>query len=292
MPRIICAGHVNWDVTLQVDALPAPDGEAQIDQQSQAGGGSASNTAAVMAGLGAESVLLGSVGTDKYSDLASRELVEADVDCSFLQRVEGETTVKYLIVDDAGEVMVLANEGVNEQFDAADLPDSAFDDADHLHLTSQQPETAAELARRGAAAGLPVSFDPGRRIDDRAYEGVIEAVDIVFFNRREASAASDAGLLEPPDTLSVVKSGDGGARVHQGSETVRHPGFDVESVDTAGAGDAFAGGFLVARLASGSLERALEFGNACGAVAVQGVGARASISRAAIDQYCDTSVLD
>ena len=42
--RVVCAGHVNWDVTLQVDRLPEPDGEACIDGQRQAGGGSAASS--------------------------------------------------------------------------------------------------------------------------------------------------------------------------------------------------------------------------------------------------------
>ena len=146
--RVLCAGHVNWDVTLQVDSLPEPDGEAAIDEQSHAGGGSASNTAVTMVGLGVEVLLLGSVGRDEYGDYARQELTAAGVDCTHLQQANGETTVKYLIVDGHGEVMVLANDGVNESFRAADVPDSVFQAVDHLHLTSQRLESAELLAER------------------------------------------------------------------------------------------------------------------------------------------------
>ncbi len=47
--RVLCAGHVNWDVTICVDDLPAPDGESVVTDQYQAGGGSAANTAAALA---------------------------------------------------------------------------------------------------------------------------------------------------------------------------------------------------------------------------------------------------
>ncbi len=66
MSRVICAGHVNWDVTLRVDALPEPDGEARITDRSRSGGGSASNAAVALAGLDADPPVLGSVGRDDH----------------------------------------------------------------------------------------------------------------------------------------------------------------------------------------------------------------------------------
>ncbi|MCO8268933.1 carbohydrate kinase family protein, partial [Haloferax sp. AB510] len=50
MSRVICAGHVNWDVTLRVDALPEPDGEATVESRVGAGGGSAANVASGLVG--------------------------------------------------------------------------------------------------------------------------------------------------------------------------------------------------------------------------------------------------
>ena len=72
MSRVVCAGHVNWDVTLRVDRLPAPDGEAVICGQAESGGGSAANTAAVLVGLDCDPLLLGSVGEDRYAERTRR----------------------------------------------------------------------------------------------------------------------------------------------------------------------------------------------------------------------------
>lgn len=137
MARVICAGHVNWDVTLRVDKLPVADGEATITDQQQSGGGSASNVASALSALDIETALLGSVGTDENGHLARRELSEAGVDCSPLVTADADTAVKYLVVDTDGEVMVLGNDGANESFDATDLSDETLAAADHLHLTSQ-----------------------------------------------------------------------------------------------------------------------------------------------------------
>lgn len=286
MSRVVCAGHVNWDVTLHVDDLPGPDGEAAITHQSQAGGGSASNTACALAGLGIEVPLLGSIGTDRNGTLVEEELDAAGVDCSPLRSVRGETTVKYIVVDDDGEVFVFANEGVNEAYEAADLPVEILAGADRLHLTSQDPVTATELRRRAAERSIPVSFDPGRRLEARAYDDLIREVDLLFLNEREADEVTET--LDIRQSPTVIKCGDGGAVFRDDAQTISHEGFDVTARDTAGAGDAFAAGFLAARLRDRSVREALATANSCGALAVQSTGARADLSWEAVERYCQS----
>ena len=286
MNRVVCAGHVNWDVTLHVDDLPDPDGEAAITHQSQAGGGSASNTACALAGLGVEVPLLGSIGSDRYGTLVAEELQAVGVDCEPLVSVSGETTVKYIVVDDDGEVFVLANEGVNEAYGTADLPAETLAEADRLHLTSQDPATAKDLQQRAQTRSIPVSFDPGRRLGSRAFDDLVRDVDLLFLNEREASEVAD--LLDSRQSPTVIKRGDGGAVFRDESQTISHEGFDVTARDTAGAGDAFAAGFLAARLRGRSVREALATANSCGALAVQSSGARVDLSWEAVEQYCRT----
>ena len=282
--RVVCAGHVNWDVTLQVDRLPDPDGEARITRQHQSGGGSASNVAVALAGLDADPLLLGSVGRDEHGWLARRELDEAGVETELIE-ADAETAVKYLVVDDAGELLVFGNDGANEAYGPGDLPAEKLATADRLHLTGQAPDTAAALARDASAADLAVSFDPGRRLSDRSYDAVLAETDLLFCNDREAEIARDRGLLDGIPTV-VAKQGSGGAVAHVGDRTVSHPGFAVDPVDTTGSGDAFAAGFLAA-YRSKSVERALAVGNACGALAARTAGARVRVSWRAVDALLD-----
>ncbi|WP_049922465.1 carbohydrate kinase family protein [Halopiger djelfimassiliensis] len=284
MVRVLTAGHVNWDVTLRVDRLPEADGEASIRSQRQSGGGSAGNVAAALAGLEIDTGVIGSVGDDDNGLLARRELEAAGVSLEGLQVVEGaNTAVKYLLVDDDGEVAVLGNDGVNEAVAPADLDRSRIRAADHVHLTSQRPDTAAAIARTATDAGIPVSFDPGRRLGDRDYSAALAVADIVFANDREIAALLEDEYVgsDFSDRIVVVKHGRDGAEVHTPRGSYEHPGFEVESVDTAGAGDAFAAGFIAATLADGGdsldgidIERALEYANACGALTASRVGTR------------------
>ncbi|WP_224334118.1 carbohydrate kinase family protein [Haloprofundus halobius] len=283
MPCVICAGHVNWDVTLRVDRLPEPDGEAAIEAQSGAGGGSAANVASGLAGLDIDADIFGSVGFDDHGADVEAELADTGVDCETLVRTDGPTAVKYLVVAADGRVMVLGRDGVNEAFSASDLPPKRLAGADHLHLTSHDPETAATLVERAHAEDVPVSFDPGRRVGDRGFEGALDGADVVFLNDREAAAALDADL-SPDDRTLVLKHGPRGAEVRTPTETYTHPGFAVDTVDTTGAGDAFAAGFLASRLDGDGYDRALAVANACGALAASSLGARTSLGWDAVDR--------
>ncbi len=287
MVTVCCAGHVNWDVTLRVDRLPAADGEARIRDQHSSGGGSAANVAAALAGLDVEAGVVGAVGDDQNGLLARRELENAGVDVAHLAAADAaSTTVKYLLVAEDGEVAVLGNDGANEAVGPADVDPAYVRGADHLHLTSQRPETAARLAEVAGEAGVPVSFDPGRRLPDRDFTATLERADVVFVNDQEAETLLEAehdALVE--DRVIVVKHGERGAEVHAPEGGYAHPGFEVDPVDTTGAGDAFAAGFVATLLDGGDYERALEFANACGALAAREEGARTAPARADVESF-------
>ncbi len=293
MVRVVAAGHVNWDVTLRVDALPEPDGESRIVSQRRSGGGSAANAAVALAGFDVDTGLVGSVGDDENGLLARRELDEVGVDLDGLRVVEdAETSVKYLVVDGDGEVMVLGNDGANEAVHPADVDADYVERADHVHLTSQRPETAARIAELADEAGVTVSFDPGRRLDERDFAAAIDRTDVLFVNDREALEIleEDATYAESDVDcrVVVVKHGSDGATVHTPDASFDHPGFDVEPVDTTGAGDAFAAGFIAVHLDyPEDYERALEFANACGALAARAEGARTAPSFPEVEAFLD-----
>ncbi|WP_226040436.1 PfkB family carbohydrate kinase [Natrinema sp. DC36] len=276
---VLTAGHVNWDVTLRVDRLPEPDGEASIRSNRQSGGGSAANVAAALAGLDIDTGLIGSVGDDDNGLLARRELEAAGVSLDGVRVIEGaETAVKYLLVDDAGEVSILGNDGVNEAVTPDDLEPERVRAADHVHLTGQRPDTAAAIARIASEADISVSFAPGRRLADREYGETLALADIVFVTDREATALLETESADATveDRIIVITCGDDGAEAYTPNGSVVHPGFDVDPVDTAGAGDAFAAGFLATWLEGADIDRALAYGNACGALTASRDGARSA----------------
>lgn len=272
--RVVCAGHANWDVTMRVDSLPAPDGESVVTERRESGGGSAANVAVALSNLGVDASLLGSVGTDEHGERVRRELAAAGVDTDPLQVVEGRTAVKYLLVGETGEVAVVDDGGVNESFRADTIPPGLFEEGAVCHLTGQRPDTAARLAELAIEAGLTVSFDPGRRFGERDYDATLELADVLFLNDREAERATTL----PTDCRVVRTHGPDGATLEGPDARLRHPGYELESVDTTGAGDAFAAGFHAARLRGADAERSLAVANACGALAAAATGPRPDLS--------------
>ena len=278
MSRVCCVGHVNWDVTLRLDSLPDADGEAVVRERSQTGGGSAANVAVGLTGLDCAVTLVGSVGDDDHGLLARRDLDRAGVDLSRLRTVEGATTTKYLLVDDSGEVSVLATPGVNEALGPDDLDPEPIRRADHVHVTAHRPDTVARVARLAADADVPLSVDPGRRLGTRDYADAIDAADLLFVNDREAD-----GLDAPTPPVVVTKRGTDGAVVETPEGRREHGGYRPTAVDTTGAGDAFAAGYIASRLRGDDRATALATANAAGALATGSKGPKTELGWERLD---------
>jgi ribokinase len=296
MRRVLVAGHVNWDVTLVVDSLPAADEEAEIRDRHRSGGGSAANVAAGLAGLSVPASLLGSVGDDEPGRLVREELADRGVDVDGVATAPGATSTKYLLVAD-GDVAVLGIDGVNEALGPEDVERADVADVEHVHLTGQRGATAERLADLAVDGGCTVSLDPGRRAGDRDFEDVLGRADLVFGTDREVAALFDGdpgsseGAVDPEGAgpLVVATSGAGGATCYC-DDPVAHEGFDVEVADTSGAGDAFVAGFLSVWLEDdGDLDRALAVGNACGAIASRKIGARTDLDHGEVSALLDSS---
>jgi 2-dehydro-3-deoxygluconokinase len=167
-----------------------------------------------------------------------------------------------------------------------------------LHVTGITPAlspTAAAAVRRSVelarAAGLVVSLDVNLRRklwpDDVAapvLRDLVRQVDVVLASPDEASVVTGTAADDPErlaeavlalgPSIAILKLGpDGALAIERGGASVRRPAIPVAAVvDPVGAGDAFAAGFIVARLEGGDLARALDVANACGAAAVCAVG--------------------
>ncbi|QZA89809.1 carbohydrate kinase family protein [Salinarchaeum sp. IM2453] len=290
MVQVLVAGHINWDVTMEVDRLPQADDEATIQDQYGTGGGSAANVAVGLVSLDIQTGLIGSVGTDQHGDRLKSELDAKGVDTAGVVAAKGPTSTKYLLVSDDGDVAVLGNDGVNESFTADSVPQEYLNTADHLHITSLHPEIASELAEIAVDANMTLSIDPGRRGPDRAFTRPLELSQLVFVSELEAQRLFDTppDIAATADQTIIVTKGERGASLHTGTETITHPGYDIDPVDTSGAGDAFAAGFLSQWLTGATNEQAMQYGNACGAIASSQQGAQTKLSP---DQI-ETSYLD
>jgi ribokinase len=247
---------------LMVDVVTRISGPLARGSDTQAaiaisGGGSAANVAAWAAWLGAPVVFGCRVGDDERGRAAVAELRGVDVRATV--DPDRPTGTCVVLVEPGGERTMLPDPGAND----GPLPE--VEPGDHLHvvgyaLLRDGPRASALAAiDRARAAGATVSVDPSSWALLRP--GAIPPVDLLLPN------AEEAARLEGE---MVVKLGADGARWGD----VRVPAEPVAVVDTTGAGDAFAAGFLTARVGGAGRREALEAGCRVAARAVAQVGAR------------------
>ncbi|WP_327091332.1 sugar kinase [Nonomuraea sp. NBC_01738] len=255
-------------------------------------GGSGANTASWAAHLGADVRLLARVGYDS-SDWHANELVKAGVRPMLRVDPDHPTAVVIAMVDTTGERSMLTNRGAGGKISAADWSDDLLDGVRHLHLSGYTmfAEPGLELARTALAAatgrGVTISVDPAstgplREFGVERFLRETAPADLVIPNREEALVLTAAPTPERAAELlserygtAVVKLGSAGAiAARDGVVVARAEAVRGETLDSTGAGDAFAAGFLTARLSGADEAAALEAGCRAGAACVALVGGR------------------
>ncbi len=294
MTRIVVLGDVMVDVVCRLDGPLAlgSDAPARIEFGY---GGSAANVAAWAAvaesPAGAPPVLAGRVGADERGRAAEAELRAAGVDTRLAVDPERPTGTCVVLVGPDGERSMVPDPGANERLAERDLPDELLAKGAHLHLTGyslvrdgSRPAARSAIAR-ARERGMSVSVDPSSAaLLSPAFLDELAGVGLLLPNAEEAAVLSGKEDAEAAALLLarrvpevVVTLGAGGALWTDGSSVCRVPAAtDVAGtpLDTTGAGDAFAAGFLFARLSGAGPEAALGAGCRLAAVAVRTPGAR------------------
>ncbi len=237
--RVTTLGDLLLDVIVRLDA-PLVPGDDQVAETRLGAGGQAANVAAWAASLGAEARFVGKRGDDAAGELAAHELRGLGVEIA--GPVEGRNGVVVSIAA-AGDRTMASDRGASPTLRPDEL-EAAWFECDAFHLSGysllREPIAfaalrAAELARR---YGARVSVDLSSRtlFDDRFRERLRELdPDVVFANEREREELGELA------TTWVVKRGAAGVLI-DGEE---FPAAATEAIDTTGAGDAFAAGYLV-----------------------------------------------
>jgi sugar/nucleoside kinase (ribokinase family) len=229
-------------------------------------GGQAANVAAWAAALGAQSILVAKRGGDIPGRLVAAEVGARGVEV-LGPMTPGRNGVVVSLVDPGGERSMLSDPGVAPELRAEELQIGWFRGCDALYLSGyallRSPIDLAGAKAAGAvkAQGGIVAVDLStwqeiREFGGKRFLGRLEelAPDVVFGSERELEELG----AEPPAGTLVVKRAAQGVVVVRGGERTEHPALPAEPVDSTGAGDALAAGYLV-----GGIDLGLEAAARC-----------------------------
>jgi ribokinase len=295
-PETISLGDAAVDLIAFVSEHPRFGGDSQISVLERHPGGSAANFAVAMARLGISSGLISKVGSDEAGRFLRDSLKRESVDVTHLKREDGATGTIFVIVDRSGQRTMLSFRGVNVRLLPEEIARGYIAGSRLLHvsgyslLRAPQCDAALTAMKYAKEANVRISLDPSplvRLAERKLVAETLELVDLLLPNEAEAKYLSrkrnirDAGrtLLEKGTSIVAMKLGPKGCLVMDENEELHVPAFNVETIDTTGAGDAYNAGFLVGHLKGWDLKRSAEFANAAAALKTMKGGARNGLPR-------------
>jgi sugar/nucleoside kinase (ribokinase family) len=287
-PRILVIGELNVDIVAAgVRQIPESGTEILAEDCELTLGSASAIFAAGIAKLGCHVTFVTQVGKDSFGDFCVAALKNAGISTRYVQRKAEEKTGVTIALSNTRDRALITFPGAVASFSAKDCDTSLMKRHHHLHLTSYYLQRGLKpsfpaLFMQAKAEGLTTSFDPNTDPSQkwsRSINSVLKYTDVLFVNKSEATALTGRknkrealkvlGELVP---CAVVKQGRRGAVAIQNDEVVTGPGFQVEAMDTTGAGDSFAAGFVSAYVRRAPLAECLRVGNACGALSTRKLG--------------------
>ena len=307
-PRICVVGSLNVDQVVRSPRLPRAGETVVGGPVDTHPGGKGANQAVAAARLGAAVTMIGCVGDDEHGHRLRSTLVADGVDASRVIVRKGTATGLALItLGDAGENTIVVVPGANEALTPDDLHGhrDPIAQADVLLMQMETPlETVAAAAAMARDVGTTVMLNAAPAVALPA--DLLALVNVLIVNETEAQIVTrapagidDAGLLErlanqPVDTVVLTLGARGSWLSHARAATNRLEAYEVDPIDTVGAGDAFVGALATrwaehqinagrAGLDAMSVLDAVCWGNAAGALACTRRGAIPSMpSRAEV----------
>lgn len=288
--RVAVVGSVNSDLVLRCSRLPQVGESIAASGTETHNGGKGANQAVALARLGVEVSFVGRVGDDADGLRLTDALRAEGVELTGLHTSASPTGMAVILVDEAGDNMIIVNQGAN-----ADVTEDVI--AEHHDVIAGadavlvQMEISPSAVRAACEAANGMTFlnpAPAQRLE----ASVLESVDYLLPNQTELGTL--AGVPTPSNETEIIAAvqrlgfagpvvvtlgGDGAVAVVDGVVMARARPPDVDVVDTVGAGDAFCAGFVAAVTAGAALDASIRFAVACGSHATTIRGAQPSMPR-------------
>lgn len=252
------------DFILKVPHFVEPDSEMYIEEVNMLPGGSALNFAVNASLAGMDSGIIAKIGNDSNGEIIYRELSEKGVETSQIKRIDYSTGMAFISVDRTGKRSIYSFIGANE-FLKLSIDDFEYIQSSQMtHISGTYWEVAYDAAKYANT----LSFAPGALLSSfgmKKLDPVLSNTDILFLNEKEVEILTQLSynngidsLLEKGIPLLVITLGDKGSILYTKTEKIKFSAVEGPVIDTTGAGDAFAAGFIVNWIKNQSLDTCLK----------------------------------
>jgi len=268
-----------------VPEYPRLDSKTEVLQYAKLAGGQVATALVFLSRVGLRTKYVGKVGTDEHGRFSMDSFKSDSVDTTSVVVAQdaGNQFAVIIIEKGTGERTVLSQRGPGLNIPTSELKREDICAGRILHLDGYDVEGSISAAAWCREEGIPVSIDL-----DKAFpncDKLIENIDFLITSRNfpvEFTGIADplkafAEMRKCYNGFLAVTLGPEGAMAWVGNECVRFPGFEIEAVDTTGAGDIFHGGFLYGLLQNWPLDRIIRFANAAAGLSCKYLGARSGI---------------
>ncbi len=276
-----------------IDEIAADALYGSMPPGQESSGGSAANTCVVAASLAARVAYLGKVAGDALGEAFRRDITQAGVHFPTPPLLGGASTARCLIlVTQDGQRTMNTFLGACVSFGEGDVDEALVADSKVLYLEGYlfDPPAAQAAFRRAAAASHAAGRQVALSLSDAfcvdrhraAFRELVAGdVDILFANEAEIcslyevnSFAEAEAAVRGEVAIAALTRSEAGSVILQGPDRIVVAAQTTEVVDTTGAGDAYAGGFLAGLTSGRSMRECGEMGSVAAAAVISHYGAR------------------
>lgn len=291
---IIGFGALNFDKLYKVERIAHEGEHVSIENVMESPGGSAANTISALGRLGLKTGFIGAIGDDNEGKIILDDFKKFKVNMRGIKKIKKKRTGIIIgFVDKEGERTLYPYPGANSFLEKKDIKLNYVKSAKFLHLTSfvneKQFELQKWLVEKISDNEVKVSFSPGDLYVKKGLSKlsiILKRSEVVFFNADEIEMLIGLNnyvraaefLVDYGVKIVVVTLGKKGCYIRAKNEQIRERAFKVKKViDTTGAGDAFAAGFLYGLLKNEPLQTCGKLGNFLASRCIRKFGARAGL---------------
>ena len=278
---VLCAGYACVDINFKASHHPGADEKLRATDMHTCGGGPAANAAFAIAQLGGRARFVGYLGNDAFGDAHLRELQQVGVETSAVSRGDSPTPVACVTIKPDGQRSIIDYRAV-KSIAAEDAVSLTECPPKVLLIDGHQPLLSARLVDEARQLGILSVLDAGS-----VHDGTLLLYNKVdYLITSEKFARQFSGEDAPRQALASLDGaapfiactwGEDGVYWQDENGQQHMPAFDIEPVDTTGAGDAFHGAFALALAQGLQTKDNLRFASATAALTCLKHGARSAL---------------